>query len=210
MSEKISSVKAIVEDCLRKLVKSYEREEHIEDFLTESDVVCSLFYMLTDEMKKQKVEGFWVHGGLRPFIKEEDPRYVLKAKDSSSLEWEWKEHKPRNSGSVVDIVIVERKQEHFRKAEKLCSEDYWRLVTYPLKAFVVCIEVKIRVSGNIDRIRKDINKLCRIRETKKDCLVYLVVVDRKALNKRIEKIEGYCKNKIPLYFASKCRLSHDN
>ena len=68
MSEKVSSVKAIVEECLRKLVKSYEEKE--EDFLTESDVASSLFGMLKDEMKKGSVEGFKIHGGLRPCKKE--------------------------------------------------------------------------------------------------------------------------------------------
>lgn len=205
MSDEASSIKSLVETCLRDLLKKYAKHE--EDFLTEGDVASSLFCMLKDEMKKQGVEGFKVHVGLRPY---KDTNLVLKAKDSDSVEWEWEDFKPRNSGSVVDIVIVEKKNHHFTKAENLSPKNYWRLITYPLEAFAVCIEVKIRVSGNIDRIRKDINKLCRIRETKKDCLVYLVVVDRKALNNKMGDIKEYCKNKVPLYFASKCRLSHDS
>ena len=56
MSEKASSIKAIVEECLKKLVEDYW--EYEEDFLTEGDVASSLFCMLKDEMKKQGVEGF--------------------------------------------------------------------------------------------------------------------------------------------------------
>jgi len=199
MSEKVSRIKAIVEYCLGKLVKSYEVKEHIEDFLTEGDVASSLFCMLKDEMKKQGVEGFKVHVGLRPY---KDTNLVLKAEDSDSVEWEWKEHEPKNSGAVVDIVIVERKNQHFTKAKKLSPENYWRLVTYPLEAFAVCIEVKIRVSGNIKRIKKDIKKLCKIRKANENCLVYLVVMDRKASNISIENIKKICgKNGVPLHIA---------
>lgn len=204
MSENVSSIKAIVEECLKKLVKTYEEEEHKKDFLTENDVVSSLFCMLKDEMKKRNVEGFGVHSGLRPCIEEEGTNLVIKARDSSSAEWEWKKHKPKNSGSVVDIVIINNKQEYFGQAENLCPKDYWRLVTYPLEAFAVCIEVKIRVSGNIKRIKKDINKLRKIRETKKNCLAYLVVVDRKASTKNKETIETFSRNNgVPLYISLK-------
>lgn len=197
MSKTVSKVKAIVEDCLKKLVKHYEEQE--EDFLTEGDVASSLFCMLKDEMKNRNVEGFKVHVGLRPY---KDTNLVLKAKDSDSGEWEWKKHEPKNSGAVVDIVIVEKKNQHFTKAKKLSPENYWRLVTYPLESFVVCIEVKIRVSGNMDRIEKDINELWKIRETKEDCLVYLLVVDRKISIKNIEKIkELRDKNNVPLFKA---------
>ena len=202
MSEKVSNVKGIVEECLRRLVESYERKEHIEDFLTESDVASSLFCMLKDEMEKESVEGFKIHGGLRPYIEEEGTILVIRARDSSSMELEWKKHHPRNSGAVVDIVIVDCEQEYFRRAERISSRKYWRLVTYPLEAFAVCIEVKIRVSGNFDRIRKDIKKLRKIRETKTDCLVYLVVVDRKASDKSKENIKKYChENSVRLYIA---------
>ena len=93
MSEKVPSIKAIVEECLGKLVKSYEVKEHMSDFLTEGDVASSLFCMLKYEMKKQGVEGFKVHVGLRPY---KDTNLVLKAKDSDSVEWEWEDFKPRN------------------------------------------------------------------------------------------------------------------
>lgn len=202
MSEKVSSVKAIVEACLGKLVKSYEGTEHIEDFLTESDVASSLFCMLRDEMKKGIVEGFRIHGGLRTCKEGKGINLVLTAKDSSSLEWEWKKPEAKNSGAVVDIVIVNSKQKYFRRAEEISPKKYWRLVTFPLKAFAVCIEVKIRISGNIKRIKKDIKKLCKIRETNKNCLVYLVVVDRKASNVSIENIRKFCdENGVPLHIA---------
>lgn len=200
MSKEISSVKAVVEDCLRKLVKTYEEEAHIEDFLTETDVASSLFCILKDEMKESRIYRFKIHGGLRPYIEEEGTKLVIKANIFSSEELEWKEHDPQNSGSVIDIVIIDGNRKYFEQAEKISPENYWRLVTYPLEAFAVCIEVKIRVSGNIKRIRKDIKKLCKIRDAKKDCLVYLFIVDRKASNRSKETIKRYChKNGVPLY-----------
>lgn len=206
MSDKLSSVKAIVEKCLEKLVKRYEGKVHIEDFLTESDVVSSLFCMLKDEMKNRNVEGFKVHVGLRPYIDGSNEKLVLKAKNSSPLGWEWKEHKPKNSGAVVDVVVIDGKQRYFKKAleyEAKKIKKYWRLVNYPLEAFAVCIEVKIRVSGNMDRIEKDINELRKIRKTKKDCLVYFLVVDRKASIESIKEIRELCdkNNDVPLFKA---------
>ena len=90
MSEQVSNIKAIVEERLRKLVKRYEGEEHKEDFLTEGDVVSSLFCMLKDEMKERRVEGFKIHGGLRPCIEEKGKVLVIRDRDSSSVEWKWK------------------------------------------------------------------------------------------------------------------------
>ena len=54
----------------------------------------------------------------------------------------------------------------------------------------------------MDRIKKDINELRKIRETKKDCLGYFLVVDRKASIKSIKKIKELCdKNNVPLFKA---------
>ncbi len=193
MSKKVSRVKAIVEDCLKKLVNQYEEQE--EDFLTEGDVASSLFCMLRHEMENQGVDGFKVHVGLRPY-KDKDPKLVLKAKDTDSEKWEWKEHHPKNSGAVVDVVVIDEKKEYFNKAcedEKIESKKFWRLVNYPLEAFVVCIEVKIKVSGNKKRIEKDVNELLAIKgSTNGKCLVYLLVVDRKASIERIKEIEKLC------------------
>ena len=99
----------------------------------------------------------------------------------------------------MDVVVIDGKQRYFKKAleyETKKIKKYWRLVNYPLEAFAVCIEIKIRVSGNMKRIKKDIKKLYTIGETKKEkgCFVYLVVVDRKASIKSINDIQKYCDN----------------
>jgi len=202
------NIKIIVEECLSKLVRAYEAD--CENFLTESDVASSLSCLLKDKMKKQDVGEFRVHSGLRPYIEEDGKdALVLRTEDSSSIEWKWKKHEPKNSGSVVDIVIVSKKRDYFEKAKDTSAtilKKYWRLVTYPLEAFKVCIEVKIRVSGNIKRIKRDINKLRMIREANKDCLVYLIVADRRALPTSKENIKNCCEeNDIPFYIAF---LSH--
>ena len=131
---------------------------------------------------------------------------VLTARNSSSLEWEWKKHEPKNSGAVVDIVVVNSEQKYFKRAKEISPKKYWRLVTFPIEAFVVCIEVKIRVAGNIKRIKKDIEKLVKIREANREanrnCLVYLVIVDRKALKAFLDDIEKLCvENDVPLHSA---------
>lgn len=205
MSEKGSNVNAIVEEYLGKFVKSYEVKK--EDFLTECDVASSLFCILKDEMEKASVEGYKIHGGLRPCIglkpciKEEDIKVLTY--DSVSSEWKWeKQNKAKNSGAVVDIVVVNSDQKYLRWAEEISPKKYCRLVTFPIEAFAVCVEVKIRVSGNIKRIKEDIEKLSKIKEANSNCLVYLVVVDRKATkeSKSIKHIKKLCdENSVLLY-----------
>ena len=188
-------------------------------------------HLLKHEMKDRNLEGFKVHVGLRPYkdpkvnvgLKpEKELKLVLKANDIAHKEWDWREHDPKNSGAVVDVVVIDGKRDYFkqsctyeklvidenrehfeqkRKHKKIKFKKYWRLVNYPLEAFVVCIEAKIRVSGNMDRIKKDINELRKIKKTKKDCLVYLVVLDRNASIEKIKEIKKLCKNNVPLFKA---------
>jgi len=184
----LNDLKGLVEECLKEFVRNYGNDAYPYELLTEGDAASLLFCILKNRMKGPKFSTFKIHSELRPFIEEENKHKVIKRKGS---EWEWAEHKPENSGAVVDIVIIDSDPEYSKKAEK-SERKYWRIVSYPLEAFHACIEVKIRVSGNIRNIKKDISKLCKIREHNKQCLVYLTVVDRKATSEDIKEIKSTC------------------
>jgi hypothetical protein len=174
---------------LKDFVWNYGNDAYPYELLTEGDAASLLFCILKNRMKDTKFSTFKIHSELRPFIEEENKHKVIKRKGA---EWEWAEHEPENSGAVVDIVIIDSDQEYEKTACEKSDGKYWRIVSYPLEAFHACIEVKIRVSGNIRNIEKDISKLCKIREHNKQCLVYLTVVDRKAKPGDIEKIKRKC------------------
>jgi len=189
---KTLSIKEIINRCVEKITDNYEKKK--EDYLTEGDVTSSLFCLLKDEMEKHNIEGLKIHRELRPYVKMENNSYVIKQVNGAI---KWEQHKPKNSGAVVDIAIIKSEQEYFEQAEEVAPKKYWRLLTYPLDAFVACIEVKIRVSGNISRIKKDIDKLCKIRDTihdrGKECFVHLVVLDSEVSDQSRKKIENLCK-----------------
>ncbi len=182
----------MVRECLQNFGLSYNKSQ--QDFLTEGDSVSSLFCILKKEMERRDIKGFKIHRELRPYTEERDTKYVIKVEDKEA---KWGKQETRNSGAVVDIVIVDDDMEYFEAARDYSPRKYWRILSYPLEAFVACIEVKIKVFGNNRRITKDIDKLCLIRETvaekfNRKCLVYMCVMDRRASSKSIRTVEDKC------------------
>jgi len=205
----IVDVESIVKECIEELLEEYN--DHKENFLTEGDVTSSLFCMLKAKLGNHGSAGIKVHRELRPYIKVPQAsgsgRHVIKIVEGKA---KWSLHDPPNSGSVIDIVLTSSGMDYFESAETIAlkrKRKYWRLLTYPLEAFLVCIEVKIRVSGNIRRIEKDVKKLGKIRhklrELGKNCFVFLVVVDRFAEGKSKKKIEEYCEKHDVLVFIAR-------
>lgn len=188
------NIGAIVNQCVGRVTRDYENYK--EGFFTEGDATSSLFCILKDSIRKHYATKHEVHRELRPYIScgEEAETRVLRLVDGAV---DWTTQKTKNTGAVVDLVIIERDEKYFDEAEKTSSQEYWRILSYPLDAFVACIEVKVRVAGNIRRIRKDIEKLDRIRNTLqkrgKNCLVHLMVLDRRAPDKSIRTIAAMCR-----------------
>jgi hypothetical protein len=186
------NITTIVRQCIDRIKRDYE--DYREGFLTEGDATSSLFCKLKNVMRKHGVTELEIHRELRPYALDGAEAKVIRLVDGAV---DWAIHEPKNAGAVVDLAIIERDEKYFNEAEKTSSQEYWRILSYPLDAFVACIEVKVRVAGNIRRIRKDIEKLDRIRNTLqkrgKNCLVHLMVLDRRAPDKSIRTIAAMCR-----------------
>jgi hypothetical protein len=69
------------------------------------------------------------------------------------------------------------------------------MLSYPVKAFRAVLEVKIRLSGNVKEIGQvEFPRLSAIREKKRDCLLYYVVIDRCCKNEDRESLKKFEEN----------------
>ena len=120
--------------------------------------------------------------------------------------------KRRQMLGVVDLAILNMENKYWNKALDKAVKDqygknrvkkslkYWRILSYPVEAFLTVIEVKIRVSGNEERILKDVEKLYAIKKSNPKCLTYMVIADRCAPERILHNIRKYAtKNKVELY-----------
>jgi len=182
-----------VDRSIREVRDAYKRSER--NFLTEADIVSSLIQALRKHVQCDRIA---IHSQLRPFLKKNGKVKVIgeeRSKDKSRKR-RWIEQKRANKGARFDIALVSRDEKHWKKALENAKEDqggklkYWRILSYPLEAFHAIVETKVRVSGNIDEIRGDIERLVMVRQENPRCLTFLVVMDKKAKSKDLERIEG--------------------
>jgi len=189
------SLTKIVEQSISKLGENYLRNKR--SYLTEADTVYDLFSVLRNNLDLEKMR---IHSELRPFYGEIDcPSVIRTIKGTTG----WVMQKTALQGSLVDLSIIDVCEEHWNKAYKKAQKDqglddlehlrFWRMLSYPVEAFRAIIEVKFKVYKNIGRIKKDIDKLDKIREKNHECLVYLVILDRRA--KKLGQIEKYSQEK---------------
>lgn len=183
-----------IDKSLKELEKNYRQKER--DFLTEADAVSTLFNILKDRLKNANVA---VHSQLRPFTQ----RNEVIVFDRRRKGWYWKKQRVANEGAPFDLAIIDAGDKYWKRAEKKAMYDqrakkdlkYWRMLSYPIEAFLAAIEIKVRVWQNPPWIEKDINKLSAILKKNKKCLLYAVVLDRKANPKEVKKIEGLARRK---------------
>jgi hypothetical protein len=185
-------LREIIEDSIEEILKDYKREER--SYLTEGDVICRLFLALSHKLK------VFVHSQMRPYARSGKDVLVI-------INGEWEKGNKANKGSLVDLAIIDTDEKFWKDAFKKAKNDqgsklrYWRILSYPVEAFLAAIEVKIRVRGNVSRIYKDIEKLVAIRKKNPKCLAYLVVLDRCATPEDLEKIGRRAANENISFFS---------
>lgn len=181
------SLSEAVKGVIKDIINDYTTKE--KEYLTEGDIVSTLFSKL-----KNCLENVGIHAQLRPYRKNGQ---VIRE------DGEWGERKTGNWGSVVDIAVV---NENFWPGvrEKHKDRKYWRMPSWPVEAFLAAIEVKARVSGNLPRIRKDIDKLLAIKKENPNCLLYVVMMDKKAPEIDRKEIQEYAERKrVPFISSNK-------
>lgn len=172
----------LVEESIKHLQTAYRSDK--KGFLTEGDVASTLFWMLKSQLKNET--NVAVHSQLQPYKKRNNQVYII-GKDEG-----WEKPKGGHWGAVVDVAAIDTSESFWNDAyERVKHRKYWRVSGHPVEAFLAIIEIKIRVHGNIKRIKKDIDKLLAIREENPRCLLYLVIMDRKANPKDIWEIKKY-------------------
>jgi len=184
-------MREFIEKAIEKILEDYEKNK--KKYTTEGDIICNLFAKLCDISWG---ENIIVHSQVRPFRGEIGREEVIR-----NGEWNEPKNKKANSGSVIDLAIIDMSKDYWNKSIKKANIDqigsvrqdtnflkYWRILSYPVEALRAAIEVKAKVRGNRDRIWKDIGKLIKIKEGNPDCLTYMIIADRRASSDRIQKI----------------------
>ena len=189
------SIVEIVGEAVSQLCKKYLQREIL--YLSESDAVCSLFSIL-NELSLSK--GLAIHSQLRPFYGSVDSAFIIKSDKNGKIEWQ--KQRKANEGAVVDLCVIDEDEKYWRKAYAKALRDqnatnrlkYWRILSYPVEALRVAVEVKVKVYRNIRRIRTDLDKLAKIGEKNPSCVLYLVVLDRAAEpTEALKQIKKYSK-----------------
>jgi hypothetical protein len=177
----MTRLKKDIERSIRQLIEDYRENEL--SYLTESDVVASLLGKL-----RERLGSDYVHCELRP--------YDVEGKFISGKPRKWSKD---GRGSLVDIAVIRKHQLKATIKEK--RRKYWRYLSFPVESFTASIEVKIRTWRNKRNIRPDVDKLRLIKEANPDCLVYLLVLDRKASPEDIGKVRDYAKENHVGFFS---------
>lgn len=178
------NLRRVIEATISSFGRKYNKYK--KRYLTEADVVSDLFSMLDQRLKQDP--NLAVHSQLRPFSGE---NRVIRGKVWKQVSWISQQKDPRR-GSLVDIAVIDMSEAYWKRAlNKAKRFDYWRILSYPVEAFRAALEVKIRVKGNFDTIKRDIVKLVKIRNKSPDCLSYLIVSDRKSVREDRERIKKF-------------------
>jgi len=170
----------IIGNSIKELMQEYDENEC--SYLTENDVICKLYSILTRNCNPKE---FRIHSELRPFYESVENQLVITEEKGGKIGW-YKQQTAK-SGFRVDLSLINPKTKFFEALEKAKKDQharsgelkYWRMLSYPVEAFHAIIEVKIKVYRN-KTIDKDIEKLVMIRDKNKDCQLYLIILDRKS------------------------------
>jgi hypothetical protein len=205
-------LKQAIEESIEALVKEYNDEKNKELFMTESDVVCRLYHVLFENSNLDRTR---IHSEIRPFTEENG--YTLVITGKSNYRWDKQLEHEANKGCIIDLVLVDPKPNYFQMALRKAKRDqdvvdaddlkYWRVLSYPVESFKAAIEIKIKVHANEGRLSKDVKKLKAIEEKNPNCLLYFVILDRRAKQSKLNSYQKMRDGKIK-YYTSK-GLSQD-
>ena len=166
-----------IDNLLKQLIEKYDNDKRY--ILTESDLV-NRFYSMIQNSEILKKHNLILHSELRPF----DGKNVIHKE-------KWGRAAQINYAAQFDLSLLDPDkkfwEEAFKKVSKAQTRQgkneeirYWRFLSYPLAAHKAVFEFKIRAKGNTTKINKDIKKLDLIHQKNKDCLTYLILLDREA------------------------------
>jgi hypothetical protein len=193
-------LKEALELSLAELLHAYLEDSRL--ILTENDMVMLAYGILV----KNGVPKHSLHTELRPYIGSDDRKCKVirktKQEDASKTKLDWHEQDKANQGARFDLVVVHEDDENddfWERALKKAKSDqrapnglrYWRILSYPCKAFGAVIEFKAKVYNNMDRIHDDITRLKLLHDENSDCLKYLVVMDRCASEDNVKQIRNW-------------------
>ena len=179
-----------LDSVLKWVVKDYQRKKR--SYLTENDVVMHIHARLA----KMQFQTIGIHSELRPFIIDGRNTKILKETAKNKINWV-KQNKALE-GARIDLSLIDQNDLHWESAFKKALKDqnreeklrFWRILSYPCEAFRAMIEIKIRVDKNLGRIYKDISKFEAVQKENKECLKFLIILDRCASENNMEKIES--------------------
>jgi len=194
----------IIKEALRELESNYRRSE--ETYLTEGDVVASLLCSIRNLLSEDSGH-LTVHAQLRPYKRTREGCMILK---QVGKEIKWTAQTKANEGQLFDIAVTHLNTQHWRETHTKALEDqyrnqttkkqgaelrYWRMLSCPVEAFKAAIEIKIRLWGNHQNIKSDIQKLAKLREVNNDCLAYCLVIDRAQNSRRVKELTEYAEKR---------------
>jgi len=212
-------IRRITVEAIHQLVEDYQLDAEQGRFLTENDAACRLFALLDE---KSNAYDIGVHSELRPFCCGDHTNdvkncLVIRENKDGKIAWD-KQGDDAKNGSRVDICLISQNGRYLKKAKLKAKFDqlgpnfdhagtdlkYWRILSYPVEAFQAAIEIKIKVHKNMTRIKKDIEKMAVLKQNNDQCQTYLVVLDRQADHKYIEKIKNIAHNRDPEINVQSC------
>jgi len=200
MIQKESSVKIeeIIIQSLNELAEDYKTNER--RYLTEGDSVANLFSIINQKFKVTDVP-LLVHLEMRPYTTHDGKTLIIGSERKGS-KVKWIKQEKANDGYLVDLAVIDLSESFWSEAIEKAKFDqsagklkYWRILSYPVRAFLVAIEVKVRVQGNTTRIRQDIDKLEAVKIKNPSCLTYFVILDRCASSLTLKEIFAYANRK---------------
>jgi len=181
-----------IDTIIKKLRERYYKDKRL--ILTEGDMINHAHTMLIRANIPEKY-NLSLHSELRPF-------------DASTYEFirdnGWSKDVPINYAVKFDLSLIDKSKDYWdvtyrRVAQAQTGHEnkvkYWRFLLYPSEAFKAVIEFKIRVNNNLKNLKKDIKKLYWLHMRNKECLKFIVIMDRKATERCINNIQRALNNK---------------
>lgn len=186
--QRTTNLDEVVKGAILQIINNYKRTPRA--YLTEADVVSDLACDLKSMIMTKHGE-LAVHCELRPFQEINLHKRNTKQKYLVIVGDRWVPQQRANSGAHFDIIVVSNDKEFWRRAyenalyyqgkrRKRKVLSYWRFLSYPVDAFYAVVEVKVRVSGNVSKIKRDMDRLFALQKKNSNCFTYVLVLDRKA------------------------------
>jgi hypothetical protein len=166
----------IIQDGLLHIIQEFSDDARYK--LTESDLVMYTHTAISDKVGRHRI-----HSELVPYLRENGNLKVIRKIND---EIKWASYTPR--GMRFDLCVLKPDKKYFEDAVQVRTERTHdsrihrsRIPLYPRKAIKIAIEFKVRGTGGLVKIKKDIRKLSLLCSTDSDCIGFFVLLDRNLL-----------------------------